>query len=53
MKVSKGAVVVMTDQKISSNIYKLLGNTILGGVVAVAKSEDDDILLWHMQLGHE
>uniref|UniRef100_A0A2N9ER08 Integrase catalytic domain-containing protein n=1 Tax=Fagus sylvatica TaxID=28930 RepID=A0A2N9ER08_FAGSY len=52
MKVSKGAMVVMTCQKISSNVYKLLGNTILGGVAAVAESEDDDTLLWHMRLGH-
>uniref|UniRef100_A0A2N9GMY7 Integrase catalytic domain-containing protein n=1 Tax=Fagus sylvatica TaxID=28930 RepID=A0A2N9GMY7_FAGSY len=40
------------SQKISSNVYKLLGNTILGGVAAVAESEDDDTLLWHMRLGH-
>jgi hypothetical protein len=53
MKVSKGAMVVMTGQKISSNVYKLLGNTILGGVAAVAESEDDDTLLWHIRLGHE
>uniref|UniRef100_A0A2N9FA36 CCHC-type domain-containing protein n=1 Tax=Fagus sylvatica TaxID=28930 RepID=A0A2N9FA36_FAGSY len=52
MKVSKGAMVVMTGQKISSNVYKLLGNTILGGVAAIAESEDDDTLLWHMRLGH-
>uniref|UniRef100_A0A2N9GCQ1 Integrase catalytic domain-containing protein n=1 Tax=Fagus sylvatica TaxID=28930 RepID=A0A2N9GCQ1_FAGSY len=52
MKVSKGAMIVMTGQKISSNVYKLLGNTILGGVAAVAESEDDDTLLWHMRLGH-
>uniref|UniRef100_A0A2N9H3V7 Uncharacterized protein n=1 Tax=Fagus sylvatica TaxID=28930 RepID=A0A2N9H3V7_FAGSY len=45
MKVSKGAMVVMTSQKISSNVYKLLGNTILGGVAAIAESEDDDTLL--------
>uniref|UniRef100_A0A2N9J203 Integrase catalytic domain-containing protein n=1 Tax=Fagus sylvatica TaxID=28930 RepID=A0A2N9J203_FAGSY len=48
----EGAMVVMTGQKISSNVYKLLGNTILGGVAAVAESEDDDTLLWHMRLGH-
>uniref|UniRef100_A0A2N9FN54 Integrase catalytic domain-containing protein n=1 Tax=Fagus sylvatica TaxID=28930 RepID=A0A2N9FN54_FAGSY len=43
----------MTEgQKISSNVYKLLGNTILGGVAAVVESEDDDTLLWHMRLGH-
>ena len=45
MKVSKGVMVVMTGQKISSNVYKLLGNTILNGVAAVAESEDDDTLL--------
>ena len=45
MKVSKSAMVVMTSQKISSNVYKLLGNTILGGVAAVAESKDDDTLL--------
>ena len=52
MKVSKGVMVVMTGQKISSSVYKLLGNTILGGVAVVAESEDDDTLLWHMRLGH-
>ena len=52
MKVSKGAMVVMTGQKIRSNVYKLLGDTILGGVAAVAESEDDDTLLWHMRLWH-
>jgi hypothetical protein len=52
MKISKGAMFMMTGQKISSNVYKLLGNTILGGVAAVAESKDDDTLLWHMQLGH-
>uniref|UniRef100_A0A2N9J0X3 CCHC-type domain-containing protein n=1 Tax=Fagus sylvatica TaxID=28930 RepID=A0A2N9J0X3_FAGSY len=52
MKVSKGVKVVMTDQKISSNVYKLLCNTILGGVAVVIESEDDDTLLWHIQLGH-
>ena len=52
MKVSKGAMVVMTGQKISSNVYKLLGNSILGGVAVVAKSKDDDTLLLHMRPGH-
>ena len=52
MKVSKGAMVVMTGKKISGNVYKLPGNTILGGVAAIAESEDDNTLLWHMWLGH-
>ena len=52
MNVSKGAMVVMRGHKISGNIYKLLGNTILGGVAVVSEFEDDDTLLWHMRLGH-
>jgi hypothetical protein len=52
MNVSKGAMVVMRGQKISGNIYKLLGSTILGGVAAIFEFEDDDTLLWHMRLGH-
>ncbi len=52
MKFSNSAMVVMTDQKISSNFYKLLGNTILDGVAAIAEPEDDDTLLWNMRLGH-
>ena len=33
MKVSKGAMTVMKGQKLARNIYKLLGTTIVGGVV--------------------
>ena len=36
MKVSKSAMVMITSQKISSNVYKLLANTILGRVAAIA-----------------
>ena len=52
MKVSKGAMVVMKGQKVEGNIYKLLGNTIVGGVVAVTEFEQDDTHLWHMRLRH-
>uniref|UniRef100_A0A2N9HJ76 Integrase catalytic domain-containing protein n=1 Tax=Fagus sylvatica TaxID=28930 RepID=A0A2N9HJ76_FAGSY len=53
IKMSDGVVKnIRRGQKISSNVYKLLGNTILGGVAAVVESEDDDTLLWHMRLGH-
>ena len=45
MKVSKGVMVVMTGKKISGNVYKLPGNAILGGVAAIAESEDDNTLL--------
>ena len=39
MKVSKGTMVVMKGQKVKGNIYKLLGNTIVGGVAAVTESK--------------
>ena len=47
-KVSKGAMVVMKGQKVEGNIYKLLSNTIVGGVIVVTESEQDDTVLWHM-----
>ena len=52
MKVSKGVMVVMKGQKRECNIYKLLGNTIVGGATAVTESKQDDTLLWHMRLRH-
>jgi hypothetical protein len=51
MKVTKGAMVVMKEQKSSKNIYKLLGSTIVGGIVFV-ESESNCTVLWHMRLGH-
>jgi hypothetical protein len=51
MKVVKGAMVVMKGEKNSKNIYKLLGNTVVGGVASV-EFEFDTIVLWNMQLGH-
>jgi hypothetical protein len=51
MKVVKGAMVVMKGEKNSKNIYKLLGNTVVGGAASV-ESEFDNTVLWHMRLGH-
>jgi hypothetical protein len=51
MKVTKGAMVMMKGQKSSKNIYKLLGNIVVGGITSV-ESEFDSTILWHMQLGH-
>ena len=39
MKVSKRAMVVTKGQKVEGNIYKLLGNTIVGGAAVVTESE--------------
>ena len=51
MKVSKGVLTVMKGQKLSGNIYKLQGTTVVGEVAA-AESESDRTVLWHMRLGH-
>ncbi len=51
MKVLKGVMVVMKGQKVSGNIYRLLGSTVVGGVAAV-ESDYDSTVLWHMRLGH-
>lgn len=53
MKISKGALVVMKGKKIV-NLYKLLRNTVIGGVAAftLAESNNDDTVLWYMRLGH-
>jgi hypothetical protein len=48
MKIGKDALVVMKGKKIG-NLYKLLGNTVTGGVAAFtsAKPDIDDTILWH------
>ncbi|KAK3030790.1 hypothetical protein RJ639_037171 [Escallonia herrerae] len=53
MKVSKGAMVIMKDQK-NENLYKLIGNTVVGGasVSTHAGSSNDNSELWHKRLGH-
>jgi hypothetical protein len=51
MKVTKGAMVVMKEQKNSNNIYKLLESTVVGGIASV-ESKFDCTILWHMRLGH-
>ena len=45
MKVSKGAMVMMKGQKVEGNIYKLFGNTIVGGAITVTDFKQNDALL--------
>ena len=37
MKVSKGIMVMMKEQKVEGNIYKLFSNTIVGGATALTE----------------
>ena len=53
LKVVKGALVVMKAKKISSNLYMLLGDTMLKGEASVAStSQEESALMWHCRLGH-
>ena len=47
MKVSRGVMILIKEQKTVGNIYKLLGTTVVGGAVFV-ESKSDSIVLWHM-----
>ena len=53
MKITKGALMVMKGQKIST-LYKLIGNTVVRRVAIITPVESsiDDTKLWHMRLGH-
>lgn len=47
----KGILIVMKGKRSAKNIYKLMGNAIVDGVVVVESSHDNTIL-WQMWLGH-
>lgn len=51
MKVSKSALIMMRGNRVACNIYKLLGNTIVGGV-ALIEFDNDATKLWNMCVGH-
>ena len=49
MKITKGALMVMKGQKVST-LYRLIGNTVVGRVAVTTPVEynTDDTKLWHM-----
>ena len=49
MKITKGALMVMNVQKVST-LHKLIGNTAVGRVTVTTliESSTDDTKLWHM-----
>ncbi|KAK4400677.1 Retrovirus-related Pol polyprotein from transposon TNT 1-94 [Sesamum angolense] len=49
IRIVKGALTMMKGKITAGNIYKLLGNTVVGGVHSV-DSCDDNTKLWHMRL---
>ncbi|XP_020571362.1 protein OPAQUE1-like [Phalaenopsis equestris] len=51
IRIVKGALMVMKGKLTTRNIYKLLGNIIVGEVHSV-ESNDNSTKLWHTRLGH-
>ncbi|KAL0328157.1 UNVERIFIED_CONTAM: Retrovirus-related Pol polyprotein from transposon TNT 1-94 [Sesamum calycinum] len=51
IRIVKGALTGMKGKITTGNIYKLLGNTVVGGVHSI-DSCDDNTKLWHTRLGH-
>ena len=52
LRVTKGVLTVMKGKRTAENIYKLLGNIVIGGAATVEFDHDDCKKLWHMRLGH-
>ena len=52
MKVKKGSMGILRGIKSSNNLYRLKGNTVVGGATISTEAECDELLLWHMRLGH-
>ena len=50
LKASKGVMTVMNGQRLLGNIYILLHTTVVGA--AILKSKSNNIVLWHIRLGH-
>lgn len=49
----RGVIVVMKEEKLSSNIYILMGETLQEGDVSVAStSQENSMTTWHHRLGH-
>ena len=51
LKVSKGALVVMKDEKVG-NLYRLKGSTQVSEAAIVSDKAEEGSRLWHQRLGH-
>jgi len=53
LKLVKGNLVVMKAEKITSNLYMLLGDTLQEADASVAAaSQEETTMMWHLKLGH-
>lgn len=53
LKVVRGALVVMKAEKLSTNLYIFMGETLQEGDVSIAStSQENSTTMWHRRLGH-
>lgn len=52
LKVKRGSMVILRGTKLPNNLYRLKGNTVVGGAAVSTEPEIDELQLWHMRLGH-
>lgn len=54
LKVSKGVPVLIKSTRVGNNLYKVMGDTVVGGAAVSPKdkSREDESQLWHMCLRH-
>lgn len=53
LKVVRGALVVMKAEKLSTNLYIIMGETLQEGDVSIAStSQENSTTMWHRKLGH-
>ena len=53
LKVVRGAIVVMKAEKISANLYMLMGDTLQEADASIAAAgQEETTMMWHRRLGH-
>lgn len=54
MKISRGALLLMKGEKITANLYMLVGKTVQEAEASVASSSSSErsAMVWHQKLGH-
>ena len=52
MKIVKGALVLMKEEKIGANLFMLKRETLKEVDACVASSGEESTMMWHLKLGH-
>ncbi|KAH9707327.1 Integrase catalytic domain-containing protein [Citrus sinensis] len=52
MKIVKGALVLMKEEKIGANLFMLKGETLQEADACVTSNGEESTMMWHLKLGH-